>query len=517
MKKRKNGLVLIFYGDKLRKLNAILHDVTFLNFPFLWTQVKRYRSIGFLFPILVILSLFSFEQTQFTVYGLNIEAKVSGKPGSGVMAGLSQSMMMEGQSSLSYEELSAFVGSYEFQHYLAEEIVNNPSFYSMNFSPLNATSLKKWPNLLAKCKQSKPCEIEKLTNTIGRFFDIKKGQSEGRFIFSVNSLDPSTTQTLAHILTKVVVDTRLKNTQNIYMQQTKHAEEMIQKSREEMIKHGGMEVLNQYKTNEIKIEELKVKLTSLQNTLNQDLSNFSTTEFKLKETNGRSIGSASSNHERIYNEKFKRQILKIDELRQNVAAVSMLPENERTKSDEAVLVQMQKEIKRLEKEVNFSSKNSQQIIDDDAFKAVQSNNKNYLDFDYHITRKKIAKEEAEIKSTSEQIEQIIQANLKLESSSSILRQDLEYIKLLESKLISIKLMVATITADILFEKYNTQLDEFNRSSGVKNLLFAFLVSLTLCFLLLLIRYFTDDRLYEEHEVKKCFENLTIIGKTPDFK
>ena len=114
------------------------------------------------------------------------------------------------------------------------------------------------------------------------------------------------------------------------------------------------------------------------------------------------------------------------------------------------------------------------------------------------------------------LNQTIKENLKLESRSAVLRQDLEYIKLLESKLISIKLMVATITPDLIFEKYSTQLDEFNRSSAIKNLLFATLFSFSIYFILLLMRYFLDDRLYEEHEIKKCFQDLAIIGKTPDF-
>ena len=122
----------------------------------------------------------------------------------------------------------------------------------------------------------------------------------------------------------------------------------------------------------------------------------------------------------------------------------------------------------------------------------------------------------QVNSYKEILNQTIKENLKLESRSAVLRQDLEYIKLLESKLISIKLMVATITPDLIFEKYSTQLDEFNRSSAIKNLLFATLFSFSIYFILLLMRYFLDDRLYEEHEIKKCFQDLAIIGKTPDF-
>ncbi|MBC7430406.1 MAG: hypothetical protein H7336_17460 [Bacteriovorax sp.] len=502
----------------MRKLSAVLDEVTFLNFPFLWKQILRYRWLMPLFPILFIGCMFMFQKTQFTIYSLNLEAKLASKPGTGVTSGIAQSMMLDGQSAISYEELAALIASYEFQHLIAQEIVASSDFQQMNFTPINASSFRKWKQIFGSCGGSKDCEVDIVTNVINRFYDVKKGQTEGRFTFSVTSLDPMTTQKLARFMIDSITKSRLKATQTVYIQQSQHAEEMIQKSREEMAGHGGVEALGQFKSNEMKMTELKEKITALQNMAGQDLSVLLTMDLKLKESNPtRNLANATSDNRYALNaEKFKNKILKADELRQNIATLSSISPSERSQTDEVILMQLQAELKNLEKELNFSTKNPKQLTDDDNFQSAQLSNKNYLDFESQVLKKKLAKEQIEIKSLSAELEKTIQKNLALESSSSLLRQDMEYIKLLESKLISIKLMIATITPDLLFEKYNTQLDEFNRSSAIKNILFAFLFSFSIYFFTVLFRYFLDDRLYEEHEIKKCFQDLAIIGKTPDF-
>ncbi|MBC7713354.1 MAG: hypothetical protein H7177_08445 [Rhizobacter sp.] len=502
----------------MRKLSAVLDEVTFLNFPFLWKQILRYRWLMPLFPILFIGCMLTFQKTQFTIYSLNLESKIASKPGTGVTSGIAQSIMLDGQSAITYEDLSALIASYEFQHLIAQEIVSSTDFPGMNFTLINATAVRNWKSIFGSCGGNKDCETELVTNMISRFYDVKKGQTEGRFTFTVTSLDPMTTQKLARFMIDSITKSRVKATQTIYVQQALHAEEMIQKSREEMAGHGGVEVLAQYKANEQKIVELKEKITALQNIANSDLSSLSTMEFKLKETiQGRAVADVYSDNRYALNaEKFKNKIAKADDLRQNIATLSSIPASERTQSDELILIQLQSDLKNLEKEVNFSTKNAKQLSDDDSFQIAQLSNKNYLDFEFQVLKKKIAKEQNEIKTHGAALGKTIQDNLILESSSSVLRQDMEYIKLLESKMISIKLMIATITPDLLFEKYNTQLDEFNRSSAIKNILFAFLFSFSIYFCAVLFRYFLDDRLYEEHEIKKCFADLVIIGKTPDF-
>ena len=241
-------LILGYHGKELKKLSAVLDEVTFLNFPFLWTQALRYRWLMFIVPTLFVTCLLTFEKTQFTIYSLNLEAKIASKPGTGVTAGIAQSMMVDNQSSITYEELSALIASYEFQHLFAQDIVESPDFYKMNFNPINSSSVKTWNGIFKKCKGDKNCQIDIVNNSISRFYEIKKSQSEGRFSFTVSSLDPATTQILARFMISSITKSRVKSTQAVYLQQAQHAEEMIQKSREEMSGHGGVDILYNYNT-----------------------------------------------------------------------------------------------------------------------------------------------------------------------------------------------------------------------------------------------------------------------------
>lgn len=469
-----------------------------------------------LFPVMLVIFFTIFAQTQQTIYRLNIDVKVAGRATSGVTAGLSSSLMLEQQSPLTFDELYASSTSYEFLHLFAQLLVEDQDFRKINLTRLNAKRVGTWEDSFSGCNENKKCFVDRMTGLIGQFYDIRKGQTDGRFIFEISSLDPITTRVIARIITKAIEKARAKNIQIVYQEQARLAEEMIQKSREEMVQRGGIGVLNEYKNNELRLQELKERISSMQNTINQDKSLLATTEFKLHETSARAKDSDVQNIEKLSVVNFKKKASKVEDYRQNIVALNSIPESYRTESDKLVLKQMKDELKKMEDELRNSSRNTRKLSEEETFINQQQSNKSYIDFDYQVLKRKIEKENLELKSMTAEMEGYIEGNLKLESTSSILRQDLEYIKLLESKLISIKLMMATITSDLVFEKYSGDLIEFNRSTSSKNFLYSLILTCTILLVALITRYLLDDRIYEEHEIEKCFKDLPIIGKTPDF-
>lgn len=449
-----------------------------------------------------------FAKTQFTIYRQYLSLKVSGEVIPGELS--------RNQLQLTYDELMATTGSYEFHSHLAKLIVASPRFEEMSFTSLKAKSLKTWKDDFGSCLGVPACEIERVAGLVGQHIDLKKGASPDRYTYQISALDANTINIMTPLFIKAIQEFRVKTIQAVYANQQKLVEEMLENSRMEMSSKGGMEALNQIKSNELELQELKEKISGLQNTINADASALSIMEFKLKETHSLARGMDVGESEKLKAEKLRRKQAKMNDLRQNIAALNSLPEADRTPSDQMVLKQIQQELLVIEAEIQKISSHTIRFSEKENFNTVQQSYKNNLDFDYNVLKKKLNQEKSEHEALTKEAQALIEENISLENDSSSLKQDVEAIKALDSRLVTIKMMISTAESDMIFETYGEGLDEFQRSSQTQNLLFSFIISFGIVFIVLLVRYFFDDRIYEEHEIRKCFKDLPIIGKTPDF-
>jgi hypothetical protein len=97
-----------------------------------------------------------------------------------------------------------------------------------------------------------------------------------------------------------------------------------------------------------------------------------------------------------------------------------------------------------------------------------------------------------------------------------LNPDKEYLKLLESKVVSLKLVENTITSDLEFESVNPIPSSFLRNSLGKIFMFSIVGSMFLVLVLVVIIYLFDDKIYDENELALAFQELKVIGQTPKF-
>ncbi len=499
---------MVFKEVPLRKLEPVIHDISVVNFPFIWTRIKRYKSYLLLLPFIMAGIGFFLFKTQFVIYRQYLPIKVASE----VLKGeLSRSQLQ-----LNFNELLATTGSYEFHSLLAKQIVANPRFKEMNFTPLKANSLNSWQDVFGTCRGAVDCETKRLSGFISQFISVEKGTSDERYTFILTSLDAETLK----ILTPIFIDTvgmfRVQSIQTSYQKHEELLKDMLKKTQHEFTQEENIDSLNKFKINELRLHDLKEDIHSLQKTINDDTSKLTSVELHLKEAQSLTRDLNVSTREKLKSEELRMKLAKMNELRTNIAALKSLDSKSRSSSDEVFLKHIQRELELTEKEVSMSSRRTVRISEGENFNSAQQSNKSSLNFQYNILKKKIEKEKAKIDILMSEASFLINSNSILEAKTVGLAQEMETIKELSSRLHTIRLMNSTIKSDIYFEDFADNLDEFHRSSPTKNFLFSFIISLLIISIVLAVRYFSDDQLIGEYEIKKCFNDLTIIGKAPEF-
>ncbi len=139
-----------------------------------------------------------------------------------------------------------------------------------------------------------------------------------------------------------------------------------------------------------------------------------------------------------------------------------------------------------------------------------------LRFDYQVAISKRQKLEDEYKSSTEELSSLSNKKQKLESHVGNLQAEMKFIKSLEEKLMSLKLVSATLNSDLIFEDGNQLADQSRTSSPFLIILVSLVIAIVAYSASLVIRYAFDDRIYGEDDLKASFKDLSFVGDVPSF-
>ena len=153
----------------------------------------------------------------------------------------------------------------------------------------------------------------------------------------------------------------------------------------------------------------------------------------------------------------------------------------------------------------------------DKFNETQDSKSNYTQKDYNVLREKIKKEQAEYDKTKEELDKLQVEHAEVSRKLDDMKPNTGYLDLLEKKLISLKLLSSTITTDLVVDNIGNNIKIHKNASLSKYLVFATISSIFFIFLLTVIRYLFDQKIYSEDDVKVFFEDLEVIGNTPEFE
>lgn len=496
----------------MEKLSNLLDETTIISFRLLWKLIERYRShlpfVGVLF-----ISLFGyFYFSQPLIYSVSVPVKTVAKHT--VSNDLSALLPVENTSSLNLSELSVALSSFGFIKSYAEEVINDSQFENLDFGAITNGRSITGSSVKKNCKNDKKCMIDLLANALSGTFSIEQGMTEDRYQVTVSALNEVTVINLARILVKSIDKSRIETRRYLVVKEMESVENLIKESRSMMSKMDGFNLLEENERNQLVISDLKEKLRSLQSSINGETSSISALEARVLE-NKKTLEKVAKvdKLERLQGVTLRK---KIEDIRQNIASLSSVPEAMRSNSDKKILDDLNIELKKLEEKLAQTTEGENVNLFTDDFGKQQEVHENTFEFEYYVAKNKLTRLEQEYAATKAKLDFINKDKISNDNTVNKLKTDLDFLKNLEAKQMSLKLMSSTMTSDLVFEEISSKAREFRRSSVLKIFLYCFFNSFFLYVVSILFRYFTDDKIYSEDDLKMYFKNLDFIGEVPSF-
>lgn len=498
----------------MKKFNIILDDTTIINLPFFWKLMKRYMVISILTPILSLALGFYYYNSQNSIYLRSSSFKNSSDAVESPTSAIAN-LLGEKTSKLSSSEILGITTSIDFARRVAEDLLKDSSVYDMNFASITSKQNIFGKDYLGSCRGERDCELDRLQAALPSFYVLTEDMHvENRFWIQVKTLDKMTTEKILDLVVKNVRDSRIENTRHNLTEQLKISEELINKKKEELNNVDIASLKDELKSLNDQLVEVDRKTASFNQLYNQHKIKLTFAETKVKQTKSTIKKSISLDEKEAFatrtdlEEKLKR-------IQDDMTAIKLASKN-LSNQDDQIILQLESEKNLVMKKIKALGNKGRSISNISDFLDEKDKSSDYDEFDYNVLKGQFEKISKDYFDLVEKRKVMMEQKISLENKLEVFKPSFEYIKLLENKTMQLKLLESTIVSDLIFDKELASTSVYKRASKSKILLFSFIVTLLLIFVMISIRYLFDDRIYDTYELQESFEDLAIIGNTPDF-
>jgi len=477
----------------MKKLNIILHETTIINFPFFWKLISRYSYFAIIFPVIIFSITYYKYQAQNKIYQRSVSFKYNTGDADSPTSAIAN-LLGEKTSVLSEAQIIGTLNSLDFQKSLAEKMAKRDDLFDLNFSSIHS---------------------RKKLDLYGKVVIFPDENIENHFILKATALNKKTTNALLEETSKLIVETRIFSTKKQIHDQLLVSESLhLDKEKE----------LNGENIDELRERQkyLHHELGSVTSTINNIYVDFSRTKqslealkTKLSQTNKISKTIVSKNFEED-NAKRKKIVDKIENLKNDIWSVEK-SSLRLSQEDKIIVSQLKGNLKSLKIKLKRMGKRGHRSI---------ATERNYVDrkkgesndvlFDYTVKKK-------QYKSLKKDYDELVAKKERLSKESNAiniklirLKPTLDYVSLLANKINQLRLLESTVISDLVFENEFGSVRVFKKTTRNRFVIFSIVLTLFFIFSSIMIRYLFDDRIYDKVELEKSFEELSIIGNTPDF-
>jgi len=498
----------------MKKLNVILDETTIINFGFFKKLVGRYIISSILVPILVFSFFFYRYSNQNTIYLQSKTFKnVSNDSDSPTLA--IARIIGENQEGLSSAEIISMFSSLDFVRKLAEGVYESKNFDKVIFSGLGVKTKSSLEVDLQVCDGDKECSVKSIMGAVSGLYHIEQDLTVSKkFVIKVKTLDKETTEFLLRILEKTIQEERTASIKHILVQQQKVMQDLSLKKRRDLKLQDPLQLENQNRQLKEELKQMTDRIQIVQRHYHSKKVELDLMESKLEQTKN-TLKKRFTQKEVGLSRKAKALHKKIDKLRQDINAIEVSLSDLSTE-DQGIVTDLKQEMKQAQRDLRAIPNYRKYIGSREDFLHKTDVSSNNITFEAKVKKRQFLRIESELKELQVKIGEKSKLQKSFEEKLEVIKPDLEYIKLLEKKLVQLTLLESTVVSDFVFSKNVTDVSTYKRTSQGKMLLFASFVSFFLLFTVVLIRYLLDTKIYDEYELKKNFENLEVIGNTPDF-
>jgi len=498
----------------MKKLNIVLHETTIINFPFFWKLVLRYKLVGIIVPTVCILfsAHYYFDQNnlfQRSIHFKNVSAE--SESASSAIA----SVIGEKTNGLNPTEVIGMTKSLDFQQEFAEKVYSHKSFQQLNLKSINQKGVFSMDVFLASCSGERECIYKKIRGRISGMIKIKEDRTvTNRYLLEALSRDTLTTRVLLEEAAEMIVGVRIRTIRHKIQEQIKISKELSAEKRDELEKVNLSTLKENKKKLESELNDLNFKIQSYSAFLSRLTMDLDFMETQLKETK-RVAKSGIKSSKIITFQKRKRLEDKVKRLESDIGAIKIVADR-LSEQDEVILKQLKRDLTNTQVELKSMGNKGRGVSSEEKFLTKKEGEESFTEFDFKVKKEQLVKTQREMDSTQANKNIVLDKLSVLDASLEKIKPSFEYLKLLEQKVIQLNLLNSTVVGDLVFENEFGAEKVYKKVSRSKVILFS--IGLILFFLvaIILTLYLLDDRIYDQFELEKSFDDLTIIGNTPDF-
>jgi hypothetical protein len=498
----------------MKKLNVLLHETTILDFPFVFTLIKRYWYLSLVIPAVVFSLSLSTYWNQNNIHKRSVYFSNTTQEQSGPSSVMS-SVIGDQKSGLSETDIIGILNSLDFQQHFAEIIYENPQFKSIDLSSLNSKRTFNMDEFLRDCDQDKICIYKKIRAQIFSFVSIRQDHIvSSRFSLQVVTRDSFTTTFLLKEISQYIVSSRVNTIKEKIEDQIKVSLQLLNEKKIELEEYQLGQLKEEKKTLEDNIQEVKSSIASYNTFFHRLKLDLDLMETKVKET--KKAGKNNVETDKILaHQQRKRLEDKIRKLESDIGAIKVVSQN-LSEQDELILKQLKSELKNHQEQLFAMGDEGRSVSSEVQFISRKEGESNFTEFDYIVKKEQYEKTKNDYNHLLAKKEGLSKELSKLESRISKIMPSFEYVKLLEDKLVQLRLMNSTVVSDLKFENEFGPKSVYKKLSQTKVMLFSFALSIGLLLVSVSLLFLLDDKIYNREELEKTFEDLTIIGNTPEF-
>lgn len=498
----------------MKKLNVILDETTIINFGFFKRLVGRYLLTSLMVPVLVF-SFFGYRYlNQNTIFLQSKTFKNIANDSDSPTLAIAR-IIGENQEGLSSAEIISMFSSLDFVRKLAEGIYDSKNFEKTILTPLTSKDRKSLEEVLQLCEGERECGVKTIMGHVAGLFHIEQDIAvTKKFIVKVKTLDKETTSFLLRLLEETIQDERKTSIKHILVQQKNVMKDLSMKKRAEQKLQDPLQLENKNRLLKEELKQMNDRIQIVQRHYHSKKVELDLMESKLEQTKN-TLKKRFTQREVNLSRKAKALNKKIEKLRQDINAIEVSL-SDLSNEDQGIVSDLKLELYQAERELKAIPNYRKYIGSREDFLKKTDVSSNNISFEASVKKSQFAKIESELKELQKEIATKSKVQKDIEEKLEVIKPDLEYIKLLEKKLVQLTLLESTVVSDFVFSKNVSDVSTFKRTSKGKMLLFSSFVTFFLLFTVVIIRYLLDTKIYDEYELKKNFENLEVIGNTPDF-
>jgi hypothetical protein len=498
----------------MKKINALLNEVTLINFALVGRLAKRYRGLTVLALAAVFGCVFYFHFSQHTIYSKKVYFKVKKVEENTRSSKIAALVDDVSSSFVNQNEVTAIITNYKFVRRLSEMVVDSPNFKSLDFRNPKVNSLDKHRIFSGDCRD-RACHISRLESILPGLYSVESEIGTGRFILTITTIAEKTTSELLKSFILALGENRYNALLLDYNKQIEHTAELMKVNRSHIQRIGGFEKMGALESLQASIDRQNEKIRDIVSRLTSEKQQSHYHEIRLKTTE-KTAGLGIETKNKHEYENYVQLAKEIEKIKADINVLKVVPEVARTTTDVQILTKLKSDLLVKEEELNSFGKMTRNVSSEQTFIESQISNQTNYEFDFKISKQRLKRLEVESVVAKEELDDLLSRKALLDDEVLALKPDLEFLKSLEAKMVSLRMLRSGARSDIQFEEFGPEVKTFRRNSLIRITVFSLLFIGFLLFLALIVVYLFDDRIFEEDEITKCMDDLKIIGEAPHF-